>query len=41
MKKSMLLGGLIVGLGLLTLSVAQSHTTTGTAGELDVVVAKN
>jgi hypothetical protein len=36
MKKSMLLGGLIVGLGLLTLSVAQSRTTAGTAPKVKV-----
>jgi hypothetical protein len=36
MKKSVLLGGLIVGAGLLTLSVAQSQTTTGTAPKVNV-----
>jgi len=36
MKKSMLLGGLIVGLGLLTLRVAQSRTTTETAPKVKV-----
>ena len=36
MKKSMLFGGLIAGVGLLTLSVAQSQTTTGTAPQVKV-----
>jgi len=43
MKKSMFLGTLIVGSGLLLLGVAQSQTTTGTAPKIKVgptVVAK-
>jgi hypothetical protein len=36
MKKSILLGGLIVGVGLFTLGVAQSQTTTGTAPKVKV-----
>jgi hypothetical protein len=36
MKKSILLCGLIVGVGLLTLRVAQSQTTTGTAPKVKV-----
>lgn len=36
MKKSVLLTGLLVGAGLLTLSLAQSQTTTGTAPKVKI-----